>query len=205
MRDTIDMEFEAARVRFSGIHTAVEEDVPSIAFLAHVDTTEAFKWVRRRSWCASREFRSILAAPRICWSMRFILRRRSDDPAACHDDSRDAGWRQSFCGAVISRAVPPQRSCIQSCAMSSWKVCSAVEATEPRAHVSCANTPQCRNSLHGLERDMRPVDLANEAGSRAGVEPSGGPARSGTDGSRLTEMGCPRPTYSLACRRYSAR
>jgi tripeptide aminopeptidase len=72
-------------------------------------------------------------------------------------------------------------------------VCAAVQATEPRARISCEITPQYRNMRYWLEADMRPVDLALEACRQAGVEPFSTAIRGGTDGSRLTELGIPCP------------
>jgi tripeptide aminopeptidase len=73
------------------------------------------------------------------------------------------------------------------------KVCDAVQAAEPRAHITCAITPQYRNMRYWLENDKRPVDLALEACRQIGVEPFSRPTRGGTDGSRLTEKGVPTP------------
>jgi tripeptide aminopeptidase len=73
------------------------------------------------------------------------------------------------------------------------KVCDAVQAAEPRAHITCEITNQYRNMRYWLEDDMRPVDLAREACRRAGVDPFSEPVRGGTDGSRLTELGVPTP------------
>ena len=73
------------------------------------------------------------------------------------------------------------------------KICAAVQAGEPRAHISCNITPQYRNMRYWLEQDMRPVELALEACRQIGVEPFSTPTRGGTDGSRLTEMGVPTP------------
>jgi tripeptide aminopeptidase len=73
------------------------------------------------------------------------------------------------------------------------KVCDAVQATEPRARISCAISPQYRNMRYWLEEDMRPVELALEACRQIGVEPFSEPTRGGTDGSRLTELGVPTP------------
>jgi tripeptide aminopeptidase len=70
-----------------------------------------------------------------------------------------------------------------------------VQATEPRAAITCTITPQYRNLRYWLEEDMRPVDLAREACRRVGVEPFSIPTRGGTDGSRLTEMGLPTPNF----------
>jgi len=73
------------------------------------------------------------------------------------------------------------------------KICAAIEATEPRARITCSITPQYRNMRYWLEDDMRPVDLARESCRRIGIEPFTQPIRGGTDGSRLTEMGVPTP------------
>jgi tripeptide aminopeptidase len=71
------------------------------------------------------------------------------------------------------------------------QVCATVQATEPRARITCTITPQYRNMRYWLEKDMRPVELAREACRRIGS--SYGPRpRGGTDGSRLTRWGCPR-------------
>jgi tripeptide aminopeptidase len=73
------------------------------------------------------------------------------------------------------------------------QVCTTVQATEPRAHITCTITPQYRNMRYWLEKDMRPVNLALEACRRVGLEPHSTPTRGGTDGSRLTELGVPTP------------
>lgn len=73
------------------------------------------------------------------------------------------------------------------------QVCATVQATEPRAHLTCDITPQYRNMRYWLENDMRPVDLAREACRQVGVDPHSTPTRGGTDGSRLTELGIPTP------------
>ena len=73
------------------------------------------------------------------------------------------------------------------------QVCATVQATEPRARITCTITPQYRNMRYWLENDMRPVELAREACRQLGIEPTSTPTRGGTDGSRLTEMGVPTP------------
>lgn len=73
------------------------------------------------------------------------------------------------------------------------QVCAAVQASEPRAEISCEITPQYRNMRYWLEEDMSPVDLAREAAVELGIDPVSVPIRGGTDGSRLTEMGVPTP------------
>jgi tripeptide aminopeptidase len=73
------------------------------------------------------------------------------------------------------------------------QVCATVQATEPRARITCEITPQYRNMRDWLEKDMRPVELAREACRQLGIEPVSTPIRGGTDGSRLTELGVPTP------------
>jgi len=73
------------------------------------------------------------------------------------------------------------------------QVCAAVQATEPRAHITCTITPQYKNMRYWLEKDMRPVDLALEACRTLDIATVSTPTRGGTDGSRLTEMGVPTP------------
>lgn len=73
------------------------------------------------------------------------------------------------------------------------QVCAVIQATEPRARIDCAITPQYRNMRYWLEHDMRPVELARAACRRIGIEPFSTPIRGGTDGSRLTELGVPTP------------
>jgi len=71
--------------------------------------------------------------------------------------------------------------------------CDALQALDPRAKVTCEITPQYRNMRYWLEKDLRPVEKANEAIRRTGLTPTSRPARGGTDGSRLTERGLPTP------------
>ncbi len=73
------------------------------------------------------------------------------------------------------------------------QVCAAVQATEPRAQITCTITEQYRNMRYWLEDDMRPVDLAREACRQLGIEPVTAAVRGGTDGSRLTAQGLPTP------------
>jgi tripeptide aminopeptidase len=73
------------------------------------------------------------------------------------------------------------------------QVCATVQATEPRARITCTITPQYRNMRYWLETNMRPVELAREAYRQVGIEPASHPMRGGTDGSRLTELGVPTP------------
>ena len=73
------------------------------------------------------------------------------------------------------------------------QVCAAVQATEPRAQISCTIRPQYRNMRYWLENDMTPVELARKAILTEGFDPESVPIRGGTDGSRLTELGVPCP------------
>jgi tripeptide aminopeptidase len=73
------------------------------------------------------------------------------------------------------------------------QVCATIQATEPRAHITCDVTAQYRNMRYWLENDTRPVDMAVEAYRRANIEQFFLPIRGGTDGSRLTEKGVPTP------------
>jgi tripeptide aminopeptidase len=73
------------------------------------------------------------------------------------------------------------------------QVCATAQATEPRALITCTITQQYRNMRYWLQRDMRPVELAQEACRSLGIEPISPPIRGGTDGSRLTERGVPTP------------
>jgi tripeptide aminopeptidase len=73
------------------------------------------------------------------------------------------------------------------------QVCEAVQASEPRAQITCTIRPQYRNMRYWLEKDMTPVTLATDAAKYIGIEAISIPIRGGTDGSRLTEMGVPCP------------
>ena len=50
------------------------------------------------------------------------------------------------------------------------QVCATMQATEPRARITCTITEQYRNMRYWLENDMRPVELAREACRRRGIE-----------------------------------
>jgi tripeptide aminopeptidase len=71
--------------------------------------------------------------------------------------------------------------------------CQALSLAEPRAKITCTITPQYRNMRYWLERDLTPVNLAETAIRRAGLEPIYTPVRGGTDGSQFTERGLPTP------------
>ncbi|WP_312531257.1 peptidase T [Paracoccus sp. (in: a-proteobacteria)] len=73
------------------------------------------------------------------------------------------------------------------------QICAIVQASEPRATLTCDIRPQYRNMRYWLEQDMKPVELANRALAKLGITPISVPIRGGTDGSRLTEMGIPTP------------
>lgn len=72
-------------------------------------------------------------------------------------------------------------------------ITNALNLAEPRAKVTCTVTPQYRNMRYWLERDLTPVNLAETAIRRAGIEPKYTPVRGGTDGSQFTERGLPTP------------
>jgi len=72
-------------------------------------------------------------------------------------------------------------------------LCRGLQAAEPRARVRCKIAPRYRNMGYWLRRDMRPVDLAEQAIRDCGLTPSMPLTRGGTDGSRLTERGLPTP------------
>lgn len=73
------------------------------------------------------------------------------------------------------------------------QVCAAIQATEPRARITCEITQQYRNMRYWLENDMRPVEMARAACRAVGIEPVFNVIRGGTDGSKLTELGVPTP------------
>jgi len=73
------------------------------------------------------------------------------------------------------------------------QVCATIQATEPRARITCSITQQYRNMRYWLEHDMRPIELARDACRRVSITPASTPTRGGTDGSRLTELGLPTP------------
>lgn len=73
------------------------------------------------------------------------------------------------------------------------QVCDTIAATEPRAQITCAITPQYRNMRYWLEDDMTPVTLAGTALADLNIPEISAPIRGGTDGSRLTELGVPCP------------
>ena len=73
------------------------------------------------------------------------------------------------------------------------QICAAIQATEPRAEITCTLRPQYRNMRYWLEQDMTPVELARAACQDVGIAPLSVPIRGGTDGSVLTEKGVPCP------------
>jgi tripeptide aminopeptidase len=81
-------------------------------------------------------------------------------------------------------------------------ICRGLQATEPRARITCKFRKQYRNMAHWLLKDMRPVELAREAMRAVGLQPYDHAIRGGTDGSRLTEMGLPTP--NLFCGEHNA-
>lgn len=73
------------------------------------------------------------------------------------------------------------------------KIVAELRAAEPRAHLQLTFTEQYRNMRYWLEKDPRPVELAQAALRRAGLEPRSSAIRGGTDGSHLTQRGLPTP------------
>ncbi len=73
------------------------------------------------------------------------------------------------------------------------QVCAAVQASEPRASITCEVREQYRNMHHWLRNDMKPVDLVKAAYEDVGLTVSSKPIRGGTDGALLTGKGvsCP--------------
>jgi len=72
-------------------------------------------------------------------------------------------------------------------------LCQGLQASEPRARITCDVRTGYRNMGYWLKKDMTPVDLAYEAMRSLGLEPRSPAARGGTDGSRLTADGLPTP------------
>jgi tripeptide aminopeptidase len=81
-------------------------------------------------------------------------------------------------------------------------LCRGLQATEPRAGISCKIRKQYRNMAYWLRKDLRPVELAREAFAAVGLKPYDQLVRGGTDGSRLTERGLPTP--NLFCGAHNA-
>jgi tripeptide aminopeptidase len=82
------------------------------------------------------------------------------------------------------------------------RLCMALQAAEPRAHIRCKFRKQYRNMAYWLRKDMRPVEIARRALAAVGLKPYDSAVRGGTDGSRLTEMGLPTP--NLFCGEHNA-
>lgn len=81
-------------------------------------------------------------------------------------------------------------------------LCAGLQASEPRAKITCQITRSYRNMGYWLREDMTPVNLAYEAARKLGLTPTSPPIRGGTDGSRLTERGLPTP--NLFCGGHNA-
>ena len=54
-------------------------------------------------------------------------------------------------------------------------LCRGLQASEPRARITCNIRPGYRNMGYWLKKDMTPVDLANEAMRNLGLEPRSPP------------------------------
>jgi tripeptide aminopeptidase len=72
-------------------------------------------------------------------------------------------------------------------------IVARLREAEPKARFELTFTEQYRNMRYWLEKDMRPVEFAREAITRAGLTPRSSPIRGGTDGSVLTQRGLPAP------------
>ncbi len=73
------------------------------------------------------------------------------------------------------------------------KICEAVQASEPRSEILCKIQPQYRNIRYWLDKNPKPIELAEAAIKKLGIKPVKKPIRGGTDGSLLTQMGVPTP------------
>ena len=73
------------------------------------------------------------------------------------------------------------------------KIAAELRAAEPKARIGLTFSEQYRNMRYWLEKDMRPVEYAQEAVRRAGLAPRTSAIRGGTDGSNLTQRGLPTP------------
>jgi tripeptide aminopeptidase len=73
------------------------------------------------------------------------------------------------------------------------QIVAELRQAEPKARLELTFTEQYRNMRYWLEKDMRPVELARLAITRAGLTPRSAPIRGGTDGSNLTQRGLPTP------------
>lgn len=81
-------------------------------------------------------------------------------------------------------------------------LCRGLQAAEPRAKITCKFRKQYRNMGYWLRENMRPVEMAREAITSAGLQPFDTVIRGGTDGSRLTERGLLTP--NLFCGEHNA-
>lgn len=77
-----------------------------------------------------------------------------------------------------------------------------LERVEPRARVRVEIKPQYRNMRPCLEEQPQLLRAAEIAVARAGVEPTYGLLRGGTDGSILSERGLPTPNLFTCSHEY---
>ncbi len=70
---------------------------------------------------------------------------------------------------------------------------ATLRTAEPRARVEVKFSEQYRNMRYWLEKDLRPVEIAQAAVRAVGLEPALRSVRGGTDGSKLTARGLPTP------------
>lgn len=72
-------------------------------------------------------------------------------------------------------------------------VADKLNASYDEERVSLKMNDQYYNMREVIEKDMRPVELADKAMRRLSIEPDIKPIRGGTDGSKISFMGLPTP------------
>ncbi len=75
------------------------------------------------------------------------------------------------------------------------RVCEYLNSRYGEGTFDLQITDQYRNMRSIIEKDMRVVELANQAIRAAGLTPHSSPVRGGTDGASLTYMGLPCPNF----------
>ncbi len=75
------------------------------------------------------------------------------------------------------------------------RVCEYLNSRYGEGTFDLQITDQYRNMRSIIEKDMRVVELANQAIRVAGLTPHSSPVRGGTDGASLTYMGLPCPNF----------
>jgi tripeptide aminopeptidase len=72
-------------------------------------------------------------------------------------------------------------------------IISKLQEKYPKATLSLDMHDSYYNMGDIIKKDMRPVELAQEAMNQLGITPSIEPIRGGTDGSKITYKGIPTP------------